>query len=320
MNLLVKWIVNLIPFIAWVTKAAAAVTQWMGANKAVAISLLLVGAAVAIATGGLSLIIPAILAVIAAFTYLWKHSQTFRDVVTQVASNVAHAFIQMGLFILAALKTITGSVLAFAGITIRAMATAFGWVPGLGPKLKAAAKSFDSFRASVDGVFTHLHNTLEGWKQTVDNMPHIVKIQGDITDLTAKVTAANIAQLVAAIRTARAQLASLNGATATTYVYTVTSPQQGPHAATGGVIGARASGGGWGGGLTMVGEHGRELVKLPTGSYVHSNPDTERMMGQGGGAASVTVELRAAGADSFLRWLREAIRIRGGDVQAVLGH
>jgi hypothetical protein len=270
---------------------------------------------------------------------LWKHSQTFRDVVTQVASNVAHAFIQMGLFILAALKTITGSVLAFAGITIRAMATAFGWVPGLGPKLKAAAKSFDSFRASVDGVFTHLHNTLEGWKQTVDNMPHIVKIQGDITDLTAKVTAAekqlnnpdltktrraqimaNIAQLVAAIRTARAQLASLNGATATTYVYTVTSPQQGPHAATGGVIGARASGGGWGGGLTMVGEHGRELVKLPTGSYVHSNPDTERMMGQGGGAASVTVELRAAGADSFLRWLREAIRIRGGDVQAVLGH
>lgn len=36
-------------------------------------------------------------------------------------------------------------------------------------------------------------------------------------------------------------------------------------------------------GLTMVGEYGRELLKLPPGTQVHSNPDTERMMGGSGG-------------------------------------
>lgn len=34
--------------------------------------------------------------------------------------------------------------------------------------------------------------------------------------------------------------------------------------------------------LVEVGEHGRELLELPPGTRVHSNPDTERMLGGGG--------------------------------------
>lgn len=49
-------------------------------------------------------------------------------------------------------------------------------------------------------------------------------------------------------------------------------------------------------GMTLVGEHGRELLELPPGSFVHSNPRTEAMMaatGQGmaagGGHVTLTV-------------------------------
>jgi len=72
--------------------------------------------------------------------------------------------------------------------------------------------------------------------------------------------------------------------------------------ATGGVVGASASvgaafttaaSGGARGSLTLVGEQGPELVNLPFGSQVHSAPDTQRMMSDGGlgGGQTLRVEL-----------------------------
>jgi len=45
------------------------------------------------------------------------------------------------------------------------------------------------------------------------------------------------------------------------------------------------------GGLAMVGERGRELVRLPKGSQVLPNPDTERLM-RGGGQERVVVDVQ----------------------------
>jgi hypothetical protein len=90
----------------------------------------------------------------------------------------------------------------------------------------------------------------------------------------------------------------------------------------GGITGA--AGGGPRSRLTMVGEHGRELVRLPPGAYVHSNPDTERMMG-GGGGGRTTVVFQVAGSshlfDLFmLDWLRNQVQVHGGgDVQVAIG-
>ena len=45
-------------------------------------------------------------------------------------------------------------------------------------------------------------------------------------------------------------------------------------------VGANATGTSyWSGGYTTVGEHGPELVSLPAGSKVHSNSDTQKMLG-----------------------------------------
>jgi TP901 family phage tail tape measure protein len=93
--------------------------------------------------------------------------------------------------------------------------------------------------------------------------------------------------------------------------------------AHGGIIGGAATGGARGG-LTWVGEEGPELVRLPYGATVHSNPDSQRIAtSAGGGGGPSTVQLEWVGGnagDEFMSWLRKNIRVRGGDVQTVLGH
>lgn len=59
-------------------------------------------------------------------------------------------------------------------------------------------------------------------------------------------------------------------------------------------VGANANGTrSWSGGLTMLGERGRELVDLPRGSRVYSNIDTERMMGAQGRAPAANIQVQA---------------------------
>lgn len=71
-------------------------------------------------------------------------------------------------------------------------------------------------------------------------------------------------------------------------------------------------------GLTMVGEYGRELMKLPPGTQVHSNPDTERMMSGGGqGGSPMQVIQLSEGTMSqifglFVAGLAEKVRKMGG--------
>jgi phage-related minor tail protein len=96
--------------------------------------------------------------------------------------------------------------------------------------------------------------------------------------------------------------------------------------ASGGLVGqlahaGRAATGGLRRGLTMVGEHGRELVDLPPGSRVHGNAMTEGMLAGGGGGAAGTLVVDVRGDSAELvellrKWIRAAF---GGDVQAALG-
>jgi hypothetical protein len=85
--------------------------------------------------------------------------------------------------------------------------------------------------------------------------------------------------------------------------------------AHGGVTGAQAGGvrGGW----KMVGEHGRELVRLAPGSRVYGNAMTEGMMASAGGAGGggVVVNLNVAGSlvteRELMKMVRDEFR-RGG--------
>lgn len=75
------------------------------------------------------------------------------------------------------------------------------------------------------------------------------------------------------------------------------------------------------GGMTLVGENGPEMVHLPSGSHVKSNPDTMSNRGNGGDQRVILEFAAPAGTAEALLFeiFRKGIRVRGGNVQTVLG-
>lgn len=85
--------------------------------------------------------------------------------------------------------------------------------------------------------------------------------------------------------------------------------------ASGGIIGAAS--GGARGGLTWVGEQGPEIVRLPYGSRVYSNPDSRRMAtaAAGGSDQPIVINLRIGEREFGQLWVdtgRKQVRARGG--------
>jgi len=94
--------------------------------------------------------------------------------------------------------------------------------------------------------------------------------------------------------------------------------------AHGGEVSTAATGGSRGG-MVLVGEQGPEMVRLPQGSTVRSNPDTMAALSGGGGGGGV-VQLEWVGGnagDELMAWIRKNIRAQYGNnansVQLALG-
>jgi len=93
------------------------------------------------------------------------------------------------------------------------------------------------------------------------------------------------------------------------------APKNQPNPRTGDQHG-HASGGIYTGGTTD--ERGPEIKRLPDGSMVY--PAGQVPNGGGGGPSHVVIEFDFGGADSeFLAFMRKSIRVRGGNVQTVMG-
>ena len=187
-----------------------------------------------------------------------------------MASGAKQAFLS---FVLYAVDKL-GTLLAGA-------AAALSWIPGIGPKLKAAEKKFNEFRKNVN-------DELAGIKDKT------VTIRMEVMGLAAANAAISVGQTLSAMGYAHGGIkGAANGATSS--------------------------------GLTLVGEHGPELAEVKPGGRVWSNPDTERMLGQGGQGNGG--ELRAKwdeSGNSLLDEIAKHIRVYvynngGGNVQAALG-
>ncbi len=85
----------------------------------------------------------------------------------------------------------------------------------------------------------------------------------------------------------------------------------------------RLAHGGIAGGLAMVGEHGRELVRLPQGSTVIPNGQSENILSQQGGGGKIMLGFeRSSGSklmDAIVDGLQNYVKTRGGNVQVALG-
>lgn len=260
-------------------------------------------------------IILAIAALIIIIYELIKHWKTVEKVFKAVWHAIAHYFDEARHAIAHTIDDIKHDIMRWLDDIRHDVASAFDWIRG---HIHAA---WSSIVNDISGFIDHIvHLVASGF----DTVRHWIaskfdEIRHDVaafTDDVVRFFASLPGRIVGAL-----------GSIGSDILHSITSGLPGKvlsmiGLAHGGVVGAAL--GGVHGGLRMVGENGPELVRLPAGSHVYSNPDTQRMMGQGGsGKARLVIEMRGGG-DAFsrfmLQWLRDHSRIEGGgDVQVAFG-
>ncbi|MFB7219336.1 hypothetical protein [Streptomyces sp. NPDC056227] len=193
--------------------------------------------------------------------------------------------------VLGIFKVVSGGMVTALGGVLHASAEAFGWIPGIGDKLKAADKKFGAFKDSyisalgaaeakandfAAGAMPKLErgklllninnwqSQVEAAKEKLKTLPPSkqAKVKGDISDLQRK------------IADAKAALAAIDGKSATTYLRTVYSPAG--HTGPGGIP-KFAKGGKPKAGWALVGEEGPELVRFKGGEQVYDHRSSMRM-------------------------------------------
>jgi tape measure domain-containing protein len=101
----------------------------------------------------IGLVITAIGLLVAGIIYAYKNSETFRKIVDGAFRAVAQAGKFMWENVLKpTFRFLVNAWLTVASAIVNGAATAFGWVPGLGGKLKEAARKFNQFKDDVNAA------------------------------------------------------------------------------------------------------------------------------------------------------------------------
>ena len=320
----------------WIAPIAVGIGAAVVAFKAWAAVTRIVAAAqaaldIALAANPVGIVVLAVIALTAAFVVAWKHSETFRNVVKTLGPiliPIILGIVSPVLGIAAALiiawkqsekfrDVVTGAFRAVASHVLEAaqiildgvlgmvigVLHAAGRMPGpLGAPFRAAEKEVRNFRDSADRQMRLAQARIQQWGREAAK-----PIRKDVTIRV-------VDKATGVITTITRELDQLSGRAVSVQVGAVRGPgaRANEH---GGIIGADT--GGARGGLTWVGESGRELVRLPYGSTVYPHGQSEGMAAAaaGGGGQQVVFQVQPGGTGldrMFIDWLREAVRGRGG--------
>jgi hypothetical protein len=278
------------------------------------------GAAIALAAMAPLLAFPVLL-----IGAIKKLRDNWDEVWNAIADSIKHPIAG----ILTAIKTI-GDV-AFE--TVMFTLNIFGKLPGpLGAPFRKAKKDVGEWKQDFDHKMQGAINTVENWSSSSKLAAGgVSRALGQVGRDLAKIPKSKRVDVFVQMHNAEAiggligQLGAIPR-NVTTIVHAVVDAGVGAIAgnlfrhAAGGPVGGAASGGPRG--LTWVGEHGPELVSLPTGSMVKSNSDSMALASGGGRAQKVVLEINSGGSkmdDLIVEIIRKSVRVRGGNVQVVLG-
>ncbi len=184
-------------------------------------------------------------ALVSAVDWVAKHFNTFKTTVVDVFQGLRK-------IVVTGVRFIVDVFLSMAGTIIHAAASAFGWVPGLGGKLKTARDQFDTFKQKVDDTLSAAAGSARS---------HHINVVADTR--TASNALDNFSAWFTGTYIPNLQAAAHVSVTATTNyggVPIIPGSNQPPHHAAG----TNYAPGGW----SWVGERGPELVNLPRGSKV----------------------------------------------------
>jgi hypothetical protein len=204
----------------------------------------------------IGLVVIAIAALVAALVIAYRNSETFRKIVKGAFDAVGAAAKWMWEGVIKPVfRFLVSTWLTVVGAIIHGAAEAFGWVPGIGPKLRKAAGWFDDFKKEVN-------KSLEA---TQDKKKITISTPGADTAISNLST---IKKLMHDIRSAKPQKAPTGGGL------------------IGAGLGSNAGGtSNWRGGPTWVGEKGPEILNLPRGSRI--TPNNRAMAGGGSSPISI---------------------------------
>lgn len=160
--------------VGWVRNTAAMIANRAvtiavaGAAKAMAAAQWLVN--VAMTANPIGLVVAALVALGAGLVIAWKKSETFRNIVKGAFSALGRGVLTLASLWLGGMKTMTGIFLGFVSTVISGAAKAFGWIPGVGGKLKSAAANFEAFRGTVSTQFDRAIGKVNQWKSKLDSV------------------------------------------------------------------------------------------------------------------------------------------------------
>ncbi|MBW8704405.1 hypothetical protein MBT84_32880 [Streptomyces sp. MBT84] len=222
--------------------------------------------------------------------------------------QMVSAAIQAAPGIIKAFKYISVGVLTSIDVVVSSTAKLFGWMPGIGPKLKKVNAEFDKFKAGYLGSLdaaekkatefasssiprlskAQLKLNIDNWKSQIDTANAKLKTVPPSKQAALKAT---IADLQAKVAQATRDLNKIDGRVATTRILTIRETRAvystvgRPTKGEGGVSKYAAGGAPEAGELAMVGENGPELVVFGQAARVFDATTTKGILGGPLGAA-----------------------------------
>lgn len=112
-------------------------------------------------------IVTVIALLVAGLILAWKKSQTFRDVVAKVFEVVANVVFLAIKAVLSYMKMMVNFWMSAAELVLKGAVKMFGWIPGIGGKVKAAAAGFEKLHDGVNDTFDKVIKGAEGMKNKV---------------------------------------------------------------------------------------------------------------------------------------------------------
>ena len=151
----------LVPLVATVGTIIGLVKAWAAAQ--VVLNFVLTA-------NPIGLVVIAIAGLVAGLVVAYKKSETFRNIVNGVFKAVAVAVKGMWNVVRPILQFLVKAWFTVVGALVNGAAKAFGWVPGIGGKLKEAARKFNAFRDDVNRALDGVHKKVNIRVQAIANL------------------------------------------------------------------------------------------------------------------------------------------------------
>ncbi|AKN71226.1 hypothetical protein QR97_16695 [Streptomyces sp. PBH53] len=120
----------------------------------------------------------------------WKRSERFRDIATRSFTVVGQVMLGQIRVMLLGMRSFSDASLGMIVSIAEAAEGTLGKIPGIGDKVKGLAETARGFRDDTSQYFTDALGKVDSYSEGLNRLPKDIKFKGEISDLDAKIRAA----------------------------------------------------------------------------------------------------------------------------------